>query len=115
MACTGGGHHRGAGPAVPAQAHRTPGGLLGLARKRLRQAGLPEAAQGMRPRHARWPACCTPRHPRWHPPIGQWLKAMERQRYAHATGESAPKPSWQRFANNTTSALVRLRALANKV
>jgi len=90
--------------------------LLGLARKRLRQAGLPEAAQG----HAATPRALArmlhAQAPEVAPAFGQWLKAMERQRYAHATGESAPKAELAALRKQLRLLpWSRLRALANKV
>ncbi|QMV73003.1 DUF3488 domain-containing transglutaminase family protein [Comamonas piscis] len=90
--------------------------LLTQARKRMRQAGMPDAAlsNANTPRilarmvHAQAPDLA--------PAFGQWLKAMERQRYAHATGQAAPKAELAALRKQLRLLpWSRLRAQANKV
>lgn len=90
--------------------------LLGQARKRMRQAGMQEAAlsSATTPRilarmvHAQAPDVA--------PAFGQWLKAMERQRYAHATGQAAPKAELAALRKQLRLLpWSRLRAQVNKV
>lgn len=90
--------------------------LLTQARKRMRQAGMPDAALS---------SATTPRilarmvhtqAPDLAPAFGQWLKAMERQRYAHATGQAAPKAELAALRKQLRLLpWSRLRAQANKV
>ena len=90
--------------------------LLGQARKRMRQAGMQEAtlSSATTPRilarmvHAQAPDVA--------PAFGQWLKAMERQRYAHASGQAAPKSELAALRKQLRLLpWSRLRAQTNKV
>ncbi|WP_312836188.1 DUF3488 and transglutaminase-like domain-containing protein [Comamonas sp.] len=90
--------------------------LLGEARKRLRQAGVPEAAQGSAATPRALARLVHAQAPELAPAFGQWLKAMERQRYAHATGQPAPKAELAALRKQLRLLpWSRLRARANKV
>lgn len=90
--------------------------LLSDARKRLRQAGLPEAAHGSATTPRALARMVHAQAPDLEPAFGQWLKAMERQRYADASGQPAPKAELAALRKQLRLLpWSRLRALANKV